>query len=218
MKSKLFYIFFVITILFLTSWSYRKTDGIATGRQRIISIDNSGVVRVVYGQQNKIFCTTSKDNGLTFSTPNLVAEITSMHLGMSRGPQIASSAKCLIITAIDKTGVINWFKLNHSSNKWKPMGTVNDLQRSAPEGLMSIAADKKDNFCAVWLDIRAGKNNQVYFSSISGNADHWKKNVLAYESPFGYVCECCKPNIAVQTSEVAIVFRNWVQGSRICTI
>ena len=84
-----------------------------------------------------------------------------MHLGMSRGPQLASSANYSIITAMDKAGDIHWFRLNHSSKEWKDMGTVNDLKGSSPEGLMSIAADKKDNFYAVWLDTRNGNRNQV---------------------------------------------------------
>ncbi len=37
---------------------------------------------------------------------------------------------------------------------------------------------------------------------------------MAYQSPDEHVCECCKPSIAVNGTEVAILFRNWLGGSR----
>ena len=133
---------------------------------------------------------------------------------MSRGPQLASSGRYSVITAQDRDGNIHWYRLGNSSGQWESMGIVNDLKGSAPEGLMGLAADKNDNFYAVWLDTRTGGNNQIYFSSLFGKAVGWSKNSLAYRSPDGHVCECCKPNIAVQGSSVAIMFRNWLNGSR----
>lgn len=198
----------------LGSWSGVSTNTIAPGEQPQLSADDAGKISLVYGSKDKIYCATSDDRGTTFSTPVLVAEVPGMHLGMSRGPQLASSTNYSIITAMDKAGNIHWFRLNHSSKRWKAMGTINDLEGSSPEGLMSIAADDKDNFYAVWLDIRTGKRNQVYFSSLSANGDHWSGNRLVYQSRDGHVCECCKPNIAVGGSSVAILFRNWINGSR----
>jgi hypothetical protein len=203
-----------ITFLSLISFSSPKIDTISEGQQPQISVDNKGIIRVVFGLKDEIYCATSNDEGMAFSKPVLVAKVPKMHLGMSRGPQIASSAGFSIITAMDQSGTIHWFKLDHLSKEWKNMGTINDLKGSAPEGLMNIAADKKNNFYAVWLDIRIGKSNQIYFSSLSGNAARWSKNLLVYRSPDGVVCGCCKPNIAVQGSEVAIMFRNWLNGSR----
>jgi len=204
---------------------------IGSGEQPHISRDTKGHIRVVYGQKDKIYCATSDNNGLTFSSPVLVAEVPGMHLGMSRGPQIASSAHYSIITAMDKAGDIHCFRLdNRASSKaaqpgtvkdqpgaakeWKSLGTVNDLKGSSPEGLMSIAADKNDNFYAVWLDIRTGKRNKIYFSTLSGRADRWSPNTLIYQSPDGHVCECCRPSIYAEGKEVAVMFRNWLNGSR----
>ncbi|NNU34120.1 hypothetical protein HK413_08140 [Mucilaginibacter sp. S1162] len=133
---------------------------------------------------------------------------------MSRGPQLSSSATYSVITAMDKTGNIHWFKLNNGAKAWQAMGVVNDLKGSAPEGLMSITADNKDNFYAVWLDTRLGGRNQVWFSSLSGRSTKWTANQLVYKSPDGHVCECCKPNIAVAGNTIAIMFRNWLNGSR----
>jgi hypothetical protein len=206
----------VLVLLFtsLLSWSGVNSNIISEGSQPQISTDSKGIVRVVFGRKDEIYCATSTDNGITFSKPVLVARVPDMHLGMSRGPQLASSANCSVITAMDKSGNIHWYKLGHTSADWKSMGIINDLPGSAPEGLMNIAADNKDNFYAVWLDIRTGKSNQIYFSSLNSKTNHWSKNLLAYRSPDGHVCECCQPHIAVRGTGVAIMFRNWIKGSR----
>ncbi|WP_295670946.1 hypothetical protein [uncultured Mucilaginibacter sp.] len=215
MKHKLLAFVFAAFLLPLQSWtapSGEKT--IAAGNQPQISTDEKGIIRVVYGHEDMIFCATSTDKGETFSNPVLVATVPKMHLGMSRGPQLTSSTQYSIITAQDETGNIHWYQLNNSSGQWKSMGIVNDLKGSAPEGLMGISSDKKDHFYAVWLDTRAGGGNNIYFSSLSAKTAHWSKNRLVYRSPDKLVCGCCKPNIAVQGSEVAIMFRNWLNGSR----
>jgi hypothetical protein len=213
--KKLFPAVLLAIIFFaLVSWSNDKINTIASGEQPQIAMDIRGVIRVVFGQKDKIFCATSNDKGATFSQPVLVAEIPKMHLGMSRGPQLATSANYSIITAQDQSGTIHWYRLDHSSGGWKSMGAINDLKGSAPEGLMGITADKKDNFYAVWLDTRAGGGNNIFFSSLSNNSTTWSKNRLVYQSPDKLVCGCCKPNIAVNGPEVAIMFRNWLNGSR----
>jgi hypothetical protein len=215
MKNTLSAIGFAIIFLTMQSWAAipgEKT--IAAGNQPQISTDNKGTIRVVFGREDKIFCATSNDKGITFSQAVLVAQVPKMHLGMSRGPQLASSNNYSVITAQDQSGNIHWYKLDHLSNQWKTMGIVNDLKGSAPEGLMGIAADNKDNFYAVWLDTRAGGGNNIFFSSLANKAGHWSKNQLVYRSPDKLVCGCCKPNIAVRGSEVAIMFRNWLNGSR----
>ena len=214
MKKTLSTLLLVMLFLSLSSWSDVTANIIATGSQPQIAADSKGVVRVVFGRQDEIYCATSIDKGVTFSKPVLVARVPDMHLGMSRGPQMASSVNYSIITAMDKSGNIHWFRLNNSAGEWKNMGTINDLKGSAPEGLMNIAADKKDHFYAVWLDIRTGKHNQIYFSSLLGSTSHWSKNLLAYRSPDEHVCECCQPHIAVEGPEVVIMFRNWLNGSR----
>lgn len=202
--------------LLLCFTSLVPVDGntIGEGQQPHIGVDSRGTVRVVFGLGDKIFCATSANAGRTFGKPVLVGQVPDMHLGMSRGPQLASSAGYSVITAIDKSGNIHWFRLNNGSRQWQAMGTVNDLKGSASEGLMGLAADKRDNFYAVWLDIRTGKRNQIYFSALPAGSAKWSKNTLVYQSPDGHVCECCKPNVAVNGSNVAIMFRNWLNGSR----
>jgi hypothetical protein len=187
---------------------------LSDGNQPQVTADVKGVLRIIYGKDDEIYYTESRDKGNTFRAPVLVGKVPGMHLGMSRGPQLASSKHYSVITAMDRPGNIHWFLLDHTTGKWKSMGLVNDQFGSAPEGLMNIAADDNDHFYAVWLDIRTGKHNQIYFSHLAPKAGKWSQNKLVYQSPDGHVCECYQPHIAVNGSEVAIMFRNWLNGSR----
>ena len=157
---------FFLSISILIALAETDPKTISQGKQPQISTDTKGVIRVAYGQDDKIFCVTSTDKGLTFSKPVLVAEVPDMHLGMTRGPQIASSNRFSVITAMDEGGNIHCFKLSHLSKKWERIGLVNDLKGTTPEGLMSIAADHADNFYATWLDTRKDDKNQIFFSSL----------------------------------------------------
>ncbi|MES2060508.1 MAG: hypothetical protein V4456_01215 [Bacteroidota bacterium] len=214
MKKFLFLILPALAFFSLSSLSDLPINSIGAGQQPQVSVDTKGIVRVVFGSADQIFCATSTDHGVSFGKPLLVAKVPEMHLGMSRGPQFTSSKNFSVITAMDKTGNIHWYQLNHATAKWKYMGVVNDLKGSAPEGLMNIAADDKDSFYAVWLDTRTGKHNQIYFSSLAGKTFKWSKNIMAYQSPDQHVCECCRPSIAVKGTGVALMFRNWLNGSR----
>lgn len=207
--SKSILIFFLIL-----PWKLNSVAADIAGQQPNIAIDGKGVIRMVYGEGEKIFVITSVNNGSTFSKPDQVGQITGMHLGHTRGPQIASSKNYSIITAIDKEGSIHSYKLKHSNKSWAKSAMVNDHNGSAVEGLMALTADQEDNFYATWLDIRIGTKNNIYFSSINGKQPAWGKNLLVYKSPEGHTCECCKPNITFNNNKLVIGFRNWVLGSR----
>ena len=186
---------------------------IAEGEQPQVTKDQSGLIRLVYGNGDQIFYASSSDNAKTFSQPVLVGQVKEMHLGMTRGPQLASSRDFSVVTAIDKAGNIHSFTLTHKTGTWEETGNVNDMDASAPEGLMSIAADEKNNFYAVWLDLRENRKNNICFSALSRKGS-WLKNQFAYKSPESHVCECCKPSIAVNGEQITIMFRNWLQGAR----
>jgi hypothetical protein len=214
MKKLLFLILPAFAFFTLSSLANPDINTIGNGQQPQVSVDTKGIVRVVFGSADQIFCATSIDHGISFGKPLLVAQVSEMHLGMSRGPQFTSSKNFSVITAMDKAGNIYWYQLNHATAIWKYMGVINDVKGSAPEGLMNIAADDKDNFYAVWLDTRTGKHNQIYFSSLTEKALKWSKNIMAYQSPEQHVCECCRPSIAVEGTSVVLMFRNWLNGSR----
>lgn len=207
----------VILSLFVAvniSWVIPNDKSIAAGQQPQITIDNLGTLRIVYGSGDKIYCATSTDNGQTFPDIQMVGEVKDMHLGMSRGPQVATSKNYTLVSAMDKEGTIHIFQLQHKSGKWAKTALVNDKMGTAPEGLMSIAADQADNFYAVWLDIRDDKKNKICFATTTNHGKTWSKNKIAYQSPDGTVCECCKPNIVVSQSKIYVMFRNWLNGSR----
>jgi hypothetical protein len=186
---------------------------LSPGEQPQISVDTRGLIRFVFGEKDKIMYSISNDNGKTFSDPVSIAEVNEMHLGMTRGPQLASSKDFSVVTAMDKKGNIHSFKLNHKSGKWINMENVNDVNESAPEGLMSLGADDHNNFYAVWLDLRDERKNNICFSSMN-SASEWSQNKYIYKSPDSHVCECCKPSIKVKGNTIAIMFRNWLNGSR----
>ncbi len=208
MKRTLLFLFFVAICL-----STNGQTTLAPGEQPQITVDAKGLVRLVFGQKDKILYSTSNDNGKTFSKPVILGEVAKMHLGMTRGPQFATSKDYSVVTAMDQAGNIHSFRLTHKSGKWEKIASVNDVDASAPEGLMSIAADADNNFFAVWLDLREDRKNNIAFSVLKGNLK-WSKNKFAYKSSEDHVCECCKPSIAVNGSNVSIMFRNWLRGSR----
>ena len=203
---------FLLFSIFLSGFSQTV---LFSGHQPQMTVDPKGIIRLIYGETDKIYFSSSTDKGKTFTTPIIVGLVRDMHLGMTRGPQLATSKAFSVVSAMDKKGNIHCFRLNHNTGKWERMQNINDVGSSAPEGLMSIAADEKDNFFAVWLDLREGRQNNLCFSILRGNSN-WEKNRIIYKSPDGHVCECCKPAIAVRGSNVSIMFRNWLRGSRDC--
>jgi hypothetical protein len=206
----------LLPLIFLLSISCFEPANnlIGEGQEPKIGITTDGTMRVVYGKNDKIYCSNSNNNGETFSLPDFVGEVKGMHLGMGRGPQIACSANYSIVTAMDKSGNIHSFQLSHKTGKWIKTTNINDIAGSAPEGLMTVASDKIDNFYAIWLDLRGDKKNKIFFSSTTDHGKSWMKNILAYKSPDKTVCECCKPNIVIEKSKVFIMFRNWLNGAR----
>lgn len=205
-------LFFAISLFAVLSISVTAQTILAPGDQPQLTVDAKGKIRLVYGENDNIYFSTSSDNGKTFSLPQLVAQVNEMHLGMTRGPQLATSGDYSLITAMDKKGNIHAFKQSHKTGKWERIANVNSVDGSAPEGLMSIAADESNNFYAVWLDLRKDKMNNICFASLKNSK--WSTNKFVYKSPDEHVCECCKPSITVKGKTVAIMFRNWLRGSR----
>ncbi|MEX2593982.1 MAG: hypothetical protein WD426_14500 [Anditalea sp.] len=214
MKNTILPTLFLAIVALTIAWSAPSDPIIAAGMQPQLSLDTKGAIRLAFGRNDSIFCSTSKNGGDSFSKPAFVGHIPGMHLGMTRGPQLASSVNFSLITAMDKSGNIHSFHLNHTSGMWQYKGFINDIKFSAPEGLMDIAADRMDNFYAVWLDVRQGKENNIGFSSLNIKENKWAKSQLIYISPEGNVCECCQPSIHVSGLKISIMFRNWINGSR----
>lgn len=183
-----------------------------TGLQPDFCLEKSGKIEMVFGQKNKIYYSFSSDQGQHFSEPTLVDSLVGLHLGASRGPRIASSKSTTIITAIDKSG--NIYAFSKSKNgKWSK-NQVNDMPEIAKEGFNAIAADQNNQFTVIWLDLRGNKKNKLMSSTSLDGGKTWQKNQLVYISPESSICECCQPNIILQDNHMAIMFRNWLKGSR----
>src|SRR5258706_5369327 len=120
----------IVFFLGITYSGIGQIPEIGPGEQPQLSADAKGIIRLVYGREGKIFYSTSSDNATSFSKPTLVVEVNEMHLGMTRGPQLASSRDYSIVTAMDKKGNIHSFQLNHKTNKWSRIKNVNDVEGS----------------------------------------------------------------------------------------
>lgn len=79
---------------------------------------------------------------------------------------------------------------------WTGPVQVNDVDDSAREGLHAMAAGPKGEMCCVWLDLRK-KNTEITASTSLDGGKTWGKNILAYTSPDGSVCECCHPSVTL---------------------
>ncbi len=175
---------------------------------------NDETVRIVYGQGENIMFTARQAGEKNFSTPSIIANVPGMHLGMGRGPQFASSTNYSLVTAIDKTGTIHAFMMDHKTSAWSKVTVANDTPQIAPEGLMALAADDRNHFYAAWLDLRVNNKNNIAFAAFNADSATWSKNRVVYISPSGSVCPCCRPSIAVSGGQISIMFRNSVDGAR----
>jgi hypothetical protein len=185
----------------------------AYGSMPNIKEDNAGILHLVYGNSDSIFYKFSTDRGQSFSLPELVSAVPGLFSFAMRGPQLAVSDKGLVITATTKQGDILCLVKNNKS-EWSQPFSINDVNGSAPEGLMALDADGANVF-AVWLDTRNRKKGQAVYGahSVDGGAT-WSKNLLVYASPDQTVCECCKPSVLVKGNNVYAMFRNYVNGNR----
>ncbi len=180
-----------------------------------LAIDSRGTIRMIFGRKDTIFAVTSRDGGQRFGPATTVGILPGMHLGSTRGPTIASSRSRSVVVAVDTGGNITTFQLDHARDRWTKHGTsLNDVPRSAPEGLATVAATASDEFHAVWLDLREGRQNQIYVGRIALDGATRVPNRRVYASPDGHVCECCRPSIATNGRHVAVMFRNWLAGAR----
>ena len=208
---------FVLSLLLLINWLARpaliNSENIGSGIHPSVATNPAGQVHVVYGQGNVIFYTTSPD-GKRFEKTVRVDSLPGLHLGASRGPQIAATAQAVVITAIDKAGNIWAYTHNRSSGQWQKPVRVNDIADIAKEGFVSLAAGPENSFNAVWLDLRGNKRNKIASARSTDGGRTWAANRVLYESPEGTVCECCQLSVVAQNRHVAVMFRNFLNGSR----
>ncbi len=181
-----------------------------------VALDQDGVVYVAFGQGNGIFLTHNRQG--SFSKPIKIAEPKALALGMRRGPKIAVKGSTLVVTAIageqgkgKDENLIAWTSKDAGAT-WQAPVQLNDVPASAREGLHAMAYGG-NAFVAAWLDMRS--DGTLLYTSTSKDGLKWTKNVEAYRSPSGSICECCSPSVAVDTAgKPALMWRNWLDGNR----
>lgn len=184
------------------------------GIQPAVCLGENESIEMVFGKGNAFYYTSSRDKGQSFGLPVLVDSLPGLHLGVSRGPQIASSHLSTVITAIDKKGDLYAWVLNRKTGKWQNNIIINDVPEIAKEGFNALASDGKDTFFVVWLDLRDDRHNKIFGAVSKDGGRTWSKNKLIYRSPDSTVCECCQPSILMKDKQVIVMFRNWIAGSR----
>lgn len=189
-------------------------------QQPQVAIDGGGVIHVAFGTksgktQGDVFYARSEDGGKSFSAPISVGSVSTLALGMRRGPRIAVSGDAVCISVIShKEGNIFLFRSTDQGKTWNQAATINDQRGSASEGLHAMSAGPKGELVCVWLDHRH-KKSEVFSSTSTDGGKTWTKNVLAYRSPDGDVCPCCHPSVVyAPDGKIHIVWRNALGGSR----
>lgn len=201
----------LISTLVLFACSNNNVNHIAEGQMPQLATDHSGIIHLIYGSGDSILYRFSSDQGHTFSPESLVSVLPALAASHMRGPQIAASSNGLIVTACNNMGDIFSFTKT-GTGKWSQAARVNDVDTTAKENLMALAADGNTAFAA-WLDLRDG-HNRIYGARSTDGGRSWSENLLVYASPDTTVCECCKPSVAVNGNNVYVMFRNWLDGNR----
>lgn len=210
----MYYLYSLLMLLWMnTPFRLENEQTIGTGIHPAVGTDPAGGVHVVFGRGETILYTTSVD-GTAFTKPLPIDTLAGLHLGASRGPQIAATGESVVITAIDKAGNVWAYTLDRSTGRWQKAVAVTDVPDVAKEGFVALAAGPDNSYNAVWLDLRGNQQNKLAGSRSTDGGRTWSANRVLYQSPDGTICECCQPSMANRGRAVAIMFRNFLNGSR----
>jgi hypothetical protein len=211
---KIFNSFMFSFFIFSITYAQNKEDNslvIAKGQMPNITGDKNKTIHIVYGSADSILYISSKD-GLSFTSPSLVAVLPKLSASAMRGPQIAAADNGLVVTACTSQGNIFSY-IKGTSGKWTKALQVNDVNEVAKEALMALSADGLNAY-SIWLGVKNPKGQNVYGAKSIDAGRTWTKNILIYASPDGTVCECCKPSVAMRGNTVYVMFRNFINGNR----
>ncbi|RDC66511.1 sialidase family protein [Adhaeribacter pallidiroseus] len=187
----------------------------AKGSQPAVVAAKDGSLHVTFGYTDKILYAYSANGGGTFTPVKEIATLPDMHLGITRGPQIALTTDFVVVANVTKQGRIMVYRRPRNGNQWSKPVNLLDTDITAPEGFVALAAGPANTVYAAWLDMRLHKQNNVYSAFSEDGGKTWSENKLVYASPAGKVCECCRPSVAADTKgNVYVMFRNNLAGSR----
>ncbi len=180
----------------------------------MVVADDRGTFHAVFGRHDTIFYATAKSEHSSLSEPVVVGVLPELVAGAKRGPQITTTDKSIVITAVNRTGNLFAFSLKRNTKNWSTAFKINDVADVAKEGFHAIAGTSGNTVYATWLDLRTDKRNKLVGATSHDGGLTWSENKLIYQSPSGTICECCKVSIAARQKQVYIQFRNWLDGSR----
>jgi hypothetical protein len=208
-----FILYFLLVIHWLVGPDFTDSRQLGKGKQPAVVTDPTGVAHVVYGQGEVVYYAWSK-TGEEFEPSVRVDSLPGLAIGATRGPQIAVTKQFVVITALDKMGNVWAYALNRLSGQWQNRVRINDVDDVAKEGFIALVAGPANAFTAVWLDLRGNKQNKLIGARSTDGGRTWSVNKLVYQSPDGTICECCQVSAVSQGTQVALMFRNFVSGSR----
>jgi hypothetical protein len=189
------------------------------GTQPQLAWDGS-VAYLVFGRSDVISVTRSDDGGDTFGPPVQLPRTGRMALGLHRGPRIAATGDVVLVSAIvgekggGADGDVLLYRSTDRGMTWTAPVVINDVPRSAREGLHAMAADTSGLVVIAWLDLRQ-PGTRVHAAVSRDRGRTWSNDRLVYASPSGAVCECCHPSVAIGADgRLAVMFRNNLAGNR----
>lgn len=189
-------------------------------RQPQVAVDQRGRVYVAFGKGRSIFCVTSTDGGRTFAEPVKVAEVSTLALGMRRGPRIAATDDAVVITAVvgqqggGHDGDLRAWRSTDLGRTWADPVRINSQEASAREGLHGMAAGPDGLIFCTWLDDRSG-HKEVFGARSRDGGGSWEPDRLIYRSPEESVCPCCHPSVAIgPDGQIDVMWRNSLKGAR----
>ena len=189
-------------------------------QQPQVAVSSEGKVAVAFGAGTDIYCVISRsavsaDEPLKFRPPVRIGSLPKLALGARRGPRIVWTSAGLVVTALGHADGNVWaWRSTDEGRTWQEPVQVNDVERSAREGLHGMATGSDGLIYTVWLDLRSTKT-EVYGASSRDGGATWDKNRLVYRSPGGAVCECCHPSVTITSDgRVLVLFRNALDGNR----
>lgn len=173
-------------------------------------------VYLAFGRGPELFVARSDDAGVTFAPPVRVAALPSLMLGRRRGPRLVAHGDRVTVAVI--AGELLAFHSADGGRTWKGPALVNDVPRSAREGLHALASAPDGRLFATWLDLRdvATARTQVFGSESADGGATWSPNRVVYRAPAGQTaCECCHPSATFNArGDLAVMWRNGLEGHR----
>lgn len=189
-------------------------------RQPQAAVDPHGHVYVVFGSGDAVYCVTSKDGGQSYAAPVKVGESAALMLGKRRGPRVAATDKCVVVTAIGKMAtkghgadLLAWRSADRGTT-WQGPVKVNRVESSAMEGLHGMAAGPDGSVFVVWNDVR-DKKPMCVLGAATRDGSIWDNECLVYASPEGSICPCCQPTVSYDPKGgLHVMWRNDLGGAR----